>query len=401
MTQNPKLPVVSEMAYHSIHYDGEELCGDRVQMVETEHSKILILADGMGHGVQANILSTLTSTMLATMFREGVPIDDFLDTILETLPIKPQYEMAYCTFTVLQVNDDQTAYLLEFDNPETIIIRDGEIYHLPREIRELAGKEIKEARFRVQPGDFYVMMSDGCLYCNDDFALDYTWNLDKLGAIVKRSARISPYAKRVAFEMVQACYEQYAYVAGDDTTAACMHISTPKTLRILTGPPVYAEDDEMVVQAFMETDHWDQDCYRIICGGTTANIVSRVLGRPIEEVEQKRIPEIPPYDEIRGIDLVTEGALTLKYMLDFLEPLRQGKMVDDDFFYDLDMDNGAALIATALLEDCTHLEILFGQAVNKAYEGDAFAELHQRKMLVERLKATAEALGKDVEIIYT
>lgn len=401
MADRSKLPVVSEMAYHSIHYDGEELCGDRVAMVETEHSKILILADGMGHGVQANILSTLTSTMLATMFREGVPIDDYLDTLLETLPIKKEYDTAYCTFTVLQVNDDQSAYLLEYDNPETIVIRDGDIYPLARESRMLAGKEIKEARFQVQPDDFFVMMSDGCLYCNDDFALDYSWNLDKLGSIVKRAARVSPYAKRVAFEMVQACYEQYAYVAGDDTTAACMHISRPKTLRILTGPPVYAEDDDMVVAAFMETDKWDQDCYRIICGGTTAQIVSRVLKRPIEEVEQKRHPDIPPYDEIHGIDLVTEGALTLRYMLDFLKPLKEGRMVDDDFFYDLDLDNGAALLATALLEDCTHLEILFGQAVNKAYEGDAFAELHQRKRLVEDLKETAEALGKTVEIIYT
>lgn len=390
-----------DMDYRSLNHTGEELCGDKVEMVITEHSHILILADGMGSGVKANILASLTSRILATMFREGATIDECLETILATLPICQERHVAYCTFTVLQVNDDNSAYLVEYDNPDTILIRNGEITELERTRRTIEGKEIQESRFTVQDGDVYAIMSDGCLYASSGLKLNLNWDRNRLAKITKNSARICPYSKRIAFDIVQACDDQYWGQPGDDTTAAVMRISTPHTLKLFTGPPVHQEDDEAVVRYLMQNDENGEDCTRIVCGGTSAKIVSRVLKKPIESVRQDPHPEIPPYDSIAGIDLVTEGVLTLNKVLQMLKPCVSGQPLDESFFEELDLDNGASLIATALFEDCSHLELLIGQAINEAYENpEISSDLATRSHLAAELVNTAKALGKTVTVKY-
>lgn len=390
-----------DMDYRSLNHAGEELCGDRVEMVTTEHSKILILADGMGSGVKANILSTLTSSILATMFREGATIDECLDTILPTLPICQERHVAYCTFTVLQVNDDGTAYLAEYDNPDTILIRDGEIVELERTKRVIEEKTIQEARFTVQDGDVYVIMCDGCLYCSPGLTLNMNWDRNRMCRIAKREARFAPYAKRIAFSVVQECDDQYWGQPGDDTTAAVMRISRPHTLRIMTGPPVQKEDDERMVRDLMANDENGEDCTRIVCGGTTAQIVSRILDRPIEPVRQDPDPDVPPYDSIKGIDLVTEGVITLRRVLEIMEPCVTGQPLDESFFEEVDKDNGAGLIMTALFEDCSHLELLVGQAINESYENSGIgANLSARNDLTRGLVRVAEAIGKTVTVKY-
>ena len=390
-----------DMDYRSLNHAGEELCGDKVEMVVTEQSHILILADGMGSGVKANILASLTSRILATMFREGAAIDESLSTILATLPICQERHVAYCTFTVLQVNNDNSAYLVEYENPDTILVRDGEITELERTKRTIEGKEIQESRFKVQDGDVFVIMSDGCLYASSGLKLNLNWDRDRLAKIAKMSARMSPCSKRIAFDIVQACDDQYWGQPGDDTTAAVMRISVPHTLKLFTGPPVHKEDDEAVVRYLMEDDENGQDCTRIVCGGTSAKIVSRVLGKPIEPVKQEPHPEIPPYDSIAGIDLVTEGILTLNKAIELLKPCVLGEPLDELFFDDLDQDNGAALIATALFEDCSHLELLIGQAMNDAYNNPEIStDLATRSHLTQKLINTAKALGKTVSVKY-
>lgn len=390
-----------DMDYRSLNHTGEELCGDKVEMVVTEHSHILILADGMGSGVKANILSSLTSRILATMFREGASIDECLSTILATLPICQERHVAYCTFTVLQVNDDNSAYLVEYENPDTILIRGGEITELERQKRVIEGKEIQEARFTVQDQDVFVIMSDGCLYASTGLKLNMNWDRNKLAKIAKNSVRFSPYAKRIAFEIVQACDDQYWGQPGDDTTAAVLRVSKPHTLKLFTGPPVHPEEDQRVVRSLMADDENGEDCTRIVCGGTSARIVSQILDKPIESVRQDVHPEVPPYDSIDGIDLVTEGALTLKKTIEILKPCTTGTPLDETFFETLDEDNGAALLATALLEDCSHLELLMGQAINEAYQNPEIStDLSTRSHLIKELIETVKKLGKTVHVEY-
>lgn len=152
--------ITVDVAYKSLNKFTEILCGDKVEMLETEDSNILILADGMGSGVKANILATLTSKILGTMFLNGATLEECVDTIVQTLPVCQVRQVAYSTFSILQVFHNGDAYLVEFDNPGCIFIRDGVLQEIPRDIREVEGKKINEFRFKVKKGDALILMSD-------------------------------------------------------------------------------------------------------------------------------------------------------------------------------------------------------------------------------------------------
>ena len=156
--------ITVDVAYKSLNKFTEILCGDKVEMLETEDSNILILADGMGSGVKANILATLTSKILGTMFLNGATLEECVDTIVQTLPVCQVRQVAYSTFSILQVFHNGDAYLVEFDNPGCIFIRDGVLQEIPREIREVEGKKINEFRFKVKKGDALILMSDGTIH---------------------------------------------------------------------------------------------------------------------------------------------------------------------------------------------------------------------------------------------
>ena len=146
-----------DVAYKSLNKFSEVLCGDKVEILKTEDSDILILADGMGSGVKANILSTLTSKILGTMFLNGAALEECVETIVETLPICQERQVAYSTFSILQVSHDGAAYLVEFDNPGCIFIRDGELMEIPRNLREVIELWMAVGRYRsvcVEAGGF-------------------------------------------------------------------------------------------------------------------------------------------------------------------------------------------------------------------------------------------------------
>ena len=387
-----------DMAYKSLNKIHEELCGDKVEILHTKDSSILILADGMGSGVKANILATLTSKILGTMFLKGATLDNCVETIAKTLPVCQERKVAYATFSILQVFNDGEAYLAEYDNPSCIFIRDGKLVPIPQNIREIAGKKINEGRFHVKEGDALALICDGTIYAGPGELFNLKWTWDSMADYTLKAARTSSSAARLATMMVDACNDLYGGRPGDDTTAAVMRISSKKLVRLMTGPPLSPEDDARAVRQFMEGD-----AYRIVSGGTSAEIVARTLGKEITtETDTASLdPEIPPISHIDGIDLTTEGVLTLSHTLKILERYINDDDLDEVFFEELDAENGGAMIARVLIEDCTDLEIILGTAVNAAHMNPSLAfRLHARNQLIEYLKELMEKMDKDVTI-YT
>ncbi len=385
-----------EMAYKSLNKMNEELCGDKVEMLQTGHSHILILADGMGSGVKANILATLTSRILGTMFLNGASLEDCVRTVAKTLPVCQERQIAYATFSILQVFDNGKAYLVEYDNPSCIFIRDGELMPIPQNLREIEGKKINEYRFQVKEGDTFVLMSDGTIYAGpgDLFNLDWTW--ESMSNYTLKAARTAHSAPRLAALLSQCCSELYEDRPGDDTTIAVMQISKKKKVKLMTGPPKSPEDDEKAVRQLMEGD-----AFRIVSGGTSSEITARFLGKQITSVPGSLDPDIPPIAHIEGIDLTTEGVITLSRTLELLEKYASDEDLDESFYQRLDENNGGSMIARVLIEDCTDLEIILGTAVNAAHLNPNLAfQLHARNQLAEHLKEVMEKLDKSVTITY-
>ncbi len=388
--------VTTDMAWKSLNKYGEELCGDKVEIVKTADSDILILADGMGSGVKANILATLTSKILATMTAEGATIDECVETIANTLPICSVRKVAYATFSILQISHGGDAYLVEYDNPDCVFVRNKEIVKYPYKTREIGGKKIREYRFRAEKGDCFVLMSDGVIYAGAGDILDLNgWTWDKMAEYTLSRVPKTNSASRLASVLSQACDELYISKPGDDTTVAVARVVEEKIVNLFTGPPKSMDDDERLMRHFMETDG-----KKIISGGTSANIAARVLGKEIKTNIASADSDVPPTADIDGIDLVTEGVLTLNKALGLLKRYASDD-IDADFFIELDAGNGASETARIIIEECTTLNMFVGTAINEAHKDTGVSfDLTVRMSLVEGIKDAALSMGKTVNVKY-
>lgn len=387
--------VCIDAAWKSLNKFEEELCGDKVEVHKTETSDIVILADGMGSGVKANILATLTSKILGTMFLEGASIEDCVETIAKTLPVCQERKTAYATFSILQIFHDGNAYLAEFDNPVCVFVRDGKIVDYPYTERIIEEKKIREYRFRVQKNDCFVLMSDGVIYAGAGEILNFGWTWENMAEYTLKCTRQTLSAARLASLLSDACNDLYEQKPGDDTTVAVVRVRERQVVNIFTGPPEKKEDDERLMYDFMHSPG-----KKIVCGGTTANIAARVLGKEIVTSVNYANPDVPPTASLEGIDLVTEGVLTLGKTLKLLKRYAEDDF-DVDFFDELDADNGASRLAKIIIEECTDLCLFVGRAVNTAHKDSSLPfDLSMRMNLVEQLKETAERLDRQVTVSY-
>ena len=385
-----------DVAWKSLNKHQEELCGDKVEVPKTDDSDIVILADGMGSGVKANILATLTSKILGTMLHEGAALESCVETVARTLPICKVRKVAYATFSILQIFHSGEAYLVEFDNPSCVFIRDGKIINYPYETREIEGKKIHEYRFTVKKNDCFVLMSDGVIYAGAGAILDLEgWTWDAMAEYTLKCTKQTLSASRLAVMLSQACSELYEEKPGDDTTVAVARVIERRIVNIFTGPPAKKEDDERLMHDFMHTEG-----KKVVAGGTSANIAARVLGKEIVTKADTSSPDVPPMASIDGIDLVTEGVITLGKSLKLLKKYVRDEF-DTEFFDELDADNGASRLAKLLIEECTELNLFVGTAVNAAHKETALNfDLSMRQNLVEQLVRTAEEMGKTVKVMY-
>lgn len=389
--------ITVDVAYKSLNKFTEVLCGDKVELLQTEDSNIMILADGMGSGVKANILATMTSKILGTMFLNGATLEECVETIVETLPVCQVRQVAYATFSILQVFHNGDAYLVEFDNPSCIFIRDGKLVPIPENIRIIEDKKINEFRFQVKKGDALILMSDGTIHAGVGKLLNFGWTWESIAEYAVKQYKLTISAIRLAASISRACDELYMFRPGDDTTVAVMRIINRKPVHLMTGPAKNPEDDSAMVSDFMSGD----DSKRIVCGGTSATIVSRVLGKKLNVSLDYVDPEIPPIAYMDGIELVTEGVLTLNRVIQLLKRYVKNETISEDFFVELDKPNGGSMVAKMIIEDCTELHLYIGKAINSAYQNPGLPfDLGIRQNLVEQLKHTVEEMGKTVTVTY-
>ena len=330
-----------DVAWKSLNKKGEELCGDKVVTVRTADSTIAVLADGLGSGVKANILATLTSTICATMVREGASVADVVSTIVNTLPVCSVRKVAYATFSILEIKDSGEGYLAEFDNPFCIYIRDGQRMEFKCEYNEYSGKGVYETRFQALPGDVITIVSDGVIYAGVGESLNFGWTWEHVVKWLLNATALDMSAPRLAAALSDTVNDLYMKKPGDDSTVLVAEVTPHRVVNMLAGPPKEKADDERMVRDYMRSQG-----KKVICGGTSANIVARVLNRKIRTSLTYSDPSIPPIGFIEGVDLVTEGVLTLTRTLDILQEYCE-KDADSYYFHRIDEENGAACAAAA------------------------------------------------------
>ena len=384
----------ADIGWKSINHEGEQLCGDHIDIVEqNENSTVIVLADGLGSGVKASILSTLTSKIISTMMAEGLSLEECVSTIAATLPICSERGVAYSTFTIMHIIDNSTVELIQYDNPLVIWIRDNEIYDYPTSELNIDKKKIYKSVIKLQENDIFIAMSDGCPHAGIGLAYNFGWKREDIADFMETMAPVGYTAKTLSTMLVDECNKQYGYHPGDDATACVVRIRKREPMNILFGPPRNRDDCDRMMSLF-----FSKEGKHIVCGGTTSSIAAKYLGKPLKASLNFERSDVPPIAEIEGVDLVTEGVITINKVIEYAkDALGDNEMYDQ---WSVKRD-GASLIARLLFEEATDINFFVGRAVNPAHQNpDLPINFNIKMNLVKELSDCLKKMGKRIKVSY-
>lgn len=384
-----------DFAYDTLNKKNEELCGDNVEIIETDDHFIFILADGLGSGVKANILSTMTTKIAGTMLRQGASIEQTIETIASTLPVCNVRKLAYSTFAILKISKDGKAHIVEYDNPPIFFIRDNQYLELNKKERIIHGKKILETEAQLLKGDTLVLISDGAIHAGVGGVLNLGWQWDNVGSYLINQAKKEKCAKVISKRLIDTCYFFYNEQPGDDTSTVVVKIREPEVTQVFSGPPKDKRSDLRVTYDFLKSNG-----AKVVCGGTAANIVSRETNQEIHVDVKTGTPEVPPTARIEGIDLVTEGVITLSKVLERMEEYLVDTHLKDSP-WDSNLKDGASRLLKLFVEDSTHVHFWVGKAINPAHQNpDLPMDLSIKIQIIQKIAALLETMGKVVTIKY-
>ena len=383
----------ADIGWKSINHEGEELCGDHVEIIERDEDSIIVLADGLGSGVKASILSTLTSKILSTMMANDIPLEECVSTIAATLPICNARGLADSTFTSSHIIDNAVAELIQFDNPHIILIRDCEICEYPENEVTIDNKKIYKSTIKLQENDIFIAMSDGCPHAGIGRVFNFGWKREDIAEYMKTFAHVGYTAKTLSTMLVDECNRQYDFKPGDDTTSVVVRIRRRSPDNMLFGPPRNRDDADRMMSLF-----FSKEGKHIVCGGTTSSIAAQYLGKPLRASLCFERSDIPPMGEIEGVDLVTEGVITVSKVLEYARDALDKNDLYEEWSYQHD---AASSICRLLFEEATDINFFVGRAVNPAHQNpDLPINFNIKMNLVDELSECLKKMGKKVKVIY-
>ena len=384
----------AEIGYKSIYHYGEELCGDHVDVVEpSDDSTVIVLSDGLGSGVKASILSTLTSKIISTMMAEGISLEECVETIAATLPVCSLRGVAYSTFTIIHLKNNETAELIQYDNPHIILIRDEKNWDYPKTEMNIGGKKIFRSVIKLQENDIFIAMSDGCPHAGIGIMYNFGWKREDIIDFMEALSQMGYTAKTLSTMLVDECNELYGHKPGDDATACVVKIRKREPMNMLFGPPASRDDNDRMMSLF-----FSKEGKHIICGGTTSSIAAKFLRKPLVASLKFEKSDVPPIAKIEGVDLVTEGVITVNKVLEYAKDY-----IGDNEYYDqwIHAEDGASLICRLLFIEATDINFYVGRAVNPAHQNpDLPINFHIKMNLVDELSKCLRKMGKKIKVSY-
>ena len=385
-----------EVFCHQKSFEGERICGDvfLTKRIPEENRIIAILSDGMGHGVKANVLATLTATLALNFTKEHKDTNIIAETVMKTLPECSNRKMSYSTFTIVDIEFDGTTKIIEYGNPQTLIFRGKKLYEPEWQCLLLtginAGKEIKTCRFKSQKEDRIIFSSDGISQSGTGTQkYPNGWGIDQVASYVEKliTDNVSISARTIASKLVNIAYQNDHFVSKDDTSCVTMYMRDPRRLILCSGPPVEPEHDGEMAKRVKQFQG-----KKIICGATTSDIISHQLNIAVTEGQQFDDPDLPPISFMDGIDLVTEGILTL----DKVKELLRGNNSQTR------LGKGPADQIVKMLIESDEIHLLIGMRINQANHVPGLPlEMEVRPTIARRIiRVLEDKYLKDVFVTF-
>jgi hypothetical protein len=356
---------------------------------------ISVLADGLGSGIKAAVLANLTSTMAIRYMASDVDMRKAASIIMATLPVCKERQIAYSTFTIVEMDPWGGTRILEYDNPPFVLLRGSEPVAVPPEVLPLPDTEGREAvlrhsKFEARPGDRIVFFSDGISQAGvGTQPAPLGWGQEAATSFLAKTIRDRPRisARQLARALVLKGQALDGGKAKDDITCGVVYYREPREVLIFTGAPVQRARDAEIAEAALAFPG-----RKVICGGTTAAILSRELDRSLSMDLRNLDPDVPPVSRMEGFDLVTEGAITLA---------RTVRLLEEEDSPDLLKPNAATQLAGILL-DSDIIHIVAGTKINEALQDPSLPEdLDIRRNILRGLKKVlTEKFLKEVSIRF-
>jgi hypothetical protein len=327
------------------------------------------------------------------MMAEGLPIEECVSTIAATLPVCSLRGVAYSTFAIIHLRENSTAEIIQYDNPGVIFIRDNAVTDYPKTEMNIGGKKIIKSVIDLQENDIFVAMSDGCPHAGIGTAYNFGWKLSDIASFMEMLEPVGYTAKTLSTILVDECNKLYGGKPGDDATACVVKIRKRVPMNMLFGPPSNRDDCDRMMSLF-----FSKEGKHIVCGGTTSSIVSKYLRKPIKASLNFVKSDIPPTAEIEGVDLVTEGVITVNKVLSYAKDYLEGNESYEDWSFKKD---GASQICQLLFEEATDINFFVGRAVNPAHQNpDLPINFNIKMNLVKELSECLKKMGKHIKVSY-
>lgn len=373
---------------------GQDICGDSfmTRKLPEEDRVISVLSDGLGHGLKANILSTMTATMALKFTASDVDLICSSETIMNALPVCRVRNISYATYTIVDIKRQTDISIVEMDNPPFLLIRNGQAIAVPfKEVESpsLEGRKMKTYSLKACPEDRLVIMSDGISQSGIGTEnLKLGWRVEGCKRFILEQVRRDPQisARALAGRILNEALEnEVGHKAYDDMTVAVFYFRKPRRMLVLTGPPYHENRDAHFADIF--------DTFKgrkVICGGTTANIVARELKRELVDHLETTDGDIPPIATFEGADLVTEGLLTLTKVAQFLEKGETSSR------------RNAATMLLDMILDSDSIMFIVGTKINEAHQDPTHPmDLEIRRNLIKRISKILERKYlKDIYVRY-
>ncbi|MCK9220005.1 MAG: SpoIIE family protein phosphatase [Bacteroidales bacterium] len=375
-----------EVTCQQKNHADERVCGDVFisRRVKEEGRIIIVLSDGMGHGIKANILGTLTATLAVNFTQEHKSVQKITEIIMATLPLDSVKNLNYSTFTIIEIDVEGEVRILEYENPKTLILNGPRIHEpewncLVLEGEKHSGREVLTTTFKPQKEDRIIFCSDGVTQSGlGSEKLLMGWGLDNLQKFVLESIKeehdIS--AVKLAGKVINKANLNDNFHPNDDISCGVIYFRKPRKLMICTGPPMNPENDPMFTDLLKEFDG-----KKIICGATTGDMIAREWREEIHDTNVMIDPDLPPVSYMQGIDLITEGILTLSKVSELLKKYNQNYK----------LGKGPADEIVRFILDCDEIHFLVGTNINTAHQDPTLPiELELRRTVVNRIARTLE-----------
>lgn len=386
----------TELEFHRVHKHTESIPGDAYMMQKDRKTGrlIAVLSDGLGSGVKANILANMTAKMAIKFAASNTEFLHYAKVIMNALPVCQTRHISYATYTVVDCRSDGTVQIVEQGNPPFVLLRKGQEYRVP--CREFSGKDDKDYRklrvyeFTVEPEDRIIFFSDGVTESGlGGGVYKLGWRREGCVEFLKKrihsDALLS--ARQLAHDTVrEATQKEPGWKAGDDITCGVIYFRRPRRTVLASGPPFSPDRDGEYARRIM-----DFDGRKIISGGTSADIVARELTLPIKtDMMRFRRSGLPPVSVMDGVDLVTEGILTLTELLNQLNGKCRNRQ------------ESAATLLTEMLLNSDEVHLLVGTKINEAHQDPNLPiELEIRRSLLKRIAVVLEEkFLKEVYVRY-